>query len=62
MDHPQIQLFDAHPFLSSIHFIPCLIIIAFETSVQARGEPNFQRIQEIVGNFVGNALGKKIYR
>ena len=47
MDHTQIQPFDASPFLTSIHVIPCFRMVALETSVRASGDPNFQRVQQI---------------
>ena len=48
MAHAQIQPYDAHRFLSSIHVIPWFRILALETSLRARVEPNFQRIQEML--------------
>jgi predicted GIY-YIG superfamily endonuclease len=47
IDHTQIQPFDARPFLTSIHVIPCFRMVALETSVRAGGDLTFFRIQQI---------------
>ena len=48
MDHTQLQPVNGRPFLLSTHVITCFRMIKLECSVRASGDPDFQRMQEII--------------